>query len=225
MTHAVAPGLLSTVGMFAWYRYNLDFRLTDYFFDSRLHSFWLRDHWFIEGVLHDAGKYPAYIAAAYALVSIARRRWQSIERTWPRDMIFVLLTIGLGTGVVALLKFLTDIHCPWNLIQYAGDRPYYGLVERFSIRGDHTGRCWPGGHASGGYSLVAFYFIWLKEKPRKAYWALGISLLYGSIMGLGRVVQGAHFMSHNFWSAIILWTLALLLAKVLLGYPLRLQQR
>jgi len=42
------------------------------------------------------------------------------------------------------------------------------------------------------------------------------SLLLGFALGMGRVAQGAHFVSHNLWSALICWLVVLALYELLL---------
>ncbi|MEK6209810.1 MAG: sulfite exporter TauE/SafE family protein [Pseudomonadota bacterium] len=42
------------------------------------------------------------------------------------------------------------------------------------------------------------------------------SLLLGFALGMGRVAQGAHFVSHDLWSALICWLVVLALYELLL---------
>lgn len=63
---------------------------------------------------------------------------------------------------------------------------------------------------------MGLYFIWRRPRPRLALAGLGVGLGYGLMLGLGRTVQGAHFFSHNLWSAIIVWLVVWLLYEVML---------
>jgi membrane-associated PAP2 superfamily phosphatase len=67
------------------------------------------------------------------------------------------------------------------------------------------GRCFPGGHASAGFALMAFYFAWRDTDATLARWFLGVALVAGMVMGWTQMMRGAHFLSHNIWSAWVVW--------------------
>jgi membrane-associated PAP2 superfamily phosphatase len=79
------------------------------------------------------------------------------------------------------------------------------------------GRCWPGGHASGGFTMLALYFV-----ARRYRWRYSKAIMYGSltlgfIYGTTRVLQGWHYMSHTFWAGIFVWLACLLTALAFYG--------
>nr|NOY04394.1 phosphoesterase [Gammaproteobacteria bacterium] len=39
--------------------------------------------------------------------------------------------------------------------------------------------------------------------------AFVVALLAGSLLGVGRMLQGAHFLSHNVWTAVFCWLIGL----------------
>ncbi|MNH31229.1 hypothetical protein D3C79_915700 [compost metagenome] len=47
------------------------------------------------------------------------------------------------------------------------------------------------------------------RKPRLARVALAVALVAGSVLSLGRMMQGAHFLSHNVWTAVFCWLIGL----------------
>jgi membrane-associated PAP2 superfamily phosphatase len=63
---------------------------------------------------------------------------------------------------------------------------------------------------------MSLYFVFRRRRPRLALAWLGGGFLYGFGLGFGRVVQGAHFVSHNLWAALICWGVALLLYELIL---------
>ena len=64
---------------------------------------------------------------------------------------------------------------------------------------------------------MAFYFTGLHLRRRRlAYWGLFGGFGLGFILGFGRVVQGAHFLSHQLWAALICWLTMLALYELLL---------
>jgi membrane-associated PAP2 superfamily phosphatase len=77
-----------------------------------------------------------------------------------------------------------------------------------------AGSCFPGGHAAGGFALVAIYFAGMVAGNRRLERAgLVLVLLAGTSFSLVRIAQGAHFLSHNLWSAAICWALAALVFR------------
>lgn len=80
----------------------------------------------------------------------------------------------------------------------------------------NPGRCRPGGHASAGFSLLALFFVLRDRRPRAARIALVVALGLGSLFSLGRMLQGAHFLSHNLWTLLINWVICVLTYRGLL---------
>ena len=135
----------------------------------------------------------------------------------------VLACIVLSVIWVNLLKKWTNQACPWSLVDYGGPWAY---VDFFAAKpwGAAAMQCWPAGHAFGGFSLLCLAFVggwpanvWQTKvwqtatKPQPAWlsaraWVI-YALILGTIMGLARVGQGAHFISHQFWS--LWWVVAL----------------
>lgn len=195
---------------------SLDRTLSNLFFDHASRSFPLRGHPFFEQVLHHEVK---YVVVAFALVMFmlwAASWGVSRLAPWRRVFLFVWLAMVLSTSLVSGLKALSGRHCPYDLSDYGGWAPYTSLLEPLPS-GVAPGHCFPGGHASTGFSLFAAYFAALYVGRRRlgvaalsAAWILGLGL------GLGRVAQGAHFLSHNLWTALICWLVTALLCRALL---------
>lgn len=213
--HVGVPLLLAGV-LFAVFEFTaLDRLISDWFFDPVSQTFALRRQPFLELVLHRGGKYSIVLVVLAALVvfglSWRIRAW----RRWRAPAAYVVAAIVLGTGTVAGLKAVTNKHCPYDLRDYGGVAPYVRLLETAPATG-RPGACFPGGHASGGFSLMAFYFVWYRRRPRWARVALVAAFAYGFLLGFGRVMQGAHFVSHNLWAAVVCWFVALMLYRVML---------
>ena len=82
------------------------------------------------------------------------------------------------------------------------------------------GHCFPSGHASGRLLPVRLLF----RRPalgnrRFACAGLGRALATGMAFGMVRVAQGAHFLSHNLWSALVCWLVILALYVAIMGVP------
>jgi membrane-associated PAP2 superfamily phosphatase len=213
--HLGVPLLLALVLLAVFETSNLDRWISDFYFDPALPGFPLRRDWFLETVMHRWTKYPLILLALALLGGwLASFRFAAL-RTQRRVLLFLVLAMGLGPAAVGGLKQVTGKHCPYDLDRYGGAAPYTRLLEA-APEGVKPGACWPGGHASGGFGLLGFYFIWYRRRPRRADAALAIALVYGFAMGWGRLMQGAHFLSHNLWAALVCWLVALLLYRLML---------
>jgi membrane-associated PAP2 superfamily phosphatase len=119
---------------------------------------------------------------------------------------WTVAAMGLGPIVVTLLKDINTHDCPWNLKMFGGPDDY--SAEWFVPR-SRAGRCFPGGHAAGGFSLIALAFSaaamgWASRARRLLLLAVVAGMAFSAV----RLMQGAHFVSHNLWSAAIDWALA-----------------
>lgn len=197
---------------------------------------WLADQWYrLEGqqwalqnawvtthLIHHAGKW-ASSAAALAAIVLCTHAWRS-ERAaaWRWPLLYLVLAVALGTGLVSLLKSLTNMDCPWDLARYGGTRPFIGL---FSIRptGMPRGVCFPGGHSSAGFAWISLYFFALMVRPAWRWRGLGVGLLAGGLFGFSQQLRGAHFLSHDLWTLATCWAVSLSL--YLLVERVRLRER
>lgn len=194
---------------------SLDTAISALFYDVDSRTFPWRYDWFLEVVMHRLAKNLLWafglLCLAGWMLSFALARLRPLRRR----LLFLTLALGLGPAAVAGLKVLTDKHCPWDLEMYGGRLPYVRLLEP-APQDVPPGRCFPGGHASGGFALMSFWFVWRRERPRAAVAALGLGFACGFALGFGRIMQGAHFLSHNLWAAWVCWMVALALCALIL---------
>jgi len=207
--HGLLPLLLFVLLAALFELTDLDLLLSDSWYDPAAGWVYKRS-WWAEGVIHQGGKNLVLAAALAALAAWGFSFRLSRLRPWRRPALFLLLSIGLGTGSVALGKATINRHCPWDYDRYGGVVPYVRLFEPVPA-GHKPGHGFPAGHASGALSLTGGYFIFYGRNRRRALAVLSTGLLLGAAFGFGQLVRGAHFVSHNLWSAAICWLVALLL--------------
>jgi membrane-associated PAP2 superfamily phosphatase len=185
----------------------LDFAIANWAYDPQS-GFIGRHSYFLEDILHDRAKQAVIALDVMAIVgfvlSLLVGRW----RAWRRPLGYLVLAMGLSTSYVTPLKALTGVHCPWSLSKFGGEESYTPL---FSARAatENPGRCWPGGHAGAGFALLALFFVLRDRRPGLARVALGVALTLGITFSVGRMLQGAHFFSHNLWTALFDWLICL----------------
>lgn len=123
-----------------------------------------------------------------------------------RDLLYVVTAFALSTTLIHYLKSHTGVYCPVETTLYGGDQPHLEWFSNFSLFDKAgPGRCWPGGHASSGFTLLALYFVALRHRWPHARKLLVAILLIGTLYGTSRVLQGWHYMSHTFWAGIVVW--------------------
>lgn len=136
-----------------------------------------------------------------------------------RDFLYVVVAFAVITGMIHFFKSHTSIYCPVETTLYGGAMAKKEWFENFTLLHEAgPGRCWPGGHASGGFTMVALYFVARRYRWRHAKAVLYGSMILGMIYGTTRVLQGWHFISHTFWAGVIVWIGALLTALAFYGW-------
>jgi membrane-associated PAP2 superfamily phosphatase len=193
-----------------------DLWLADRLYAMEGHAWSLQNGYVTQDLLHAAGRQASkdlwFALAMMVAASLLSPHWKQ----WRRPLLYLLLSTALSTAAVGLLKRWTNMDCPWDLLRYGGDKNYYTLfMHRPSMLGHAS--CFPAGHASAGYAWIALYFFFLSTRPRWRGWGLGFALALGAVFGVAQQLRGAHFLSHDLWTLMICWLIALALYLLMLG--------
>ena len=186
----------------------LDQRLIAPYFDAVNQQFSLKHHWVLESVLHTGLKYSLIVVAISTLVISQIGPFYAPLKAYQQRLFWVFMVMLVSTTAIAILKSVSMHGCPNDLAQYGGDLPYLQLFDALP-NGVAMGKCFPGGHASGGFALMAFYFAFSDAQPKFAKSLLLISIILGFVMGWTQMMRGEHFLSHNLWSAWLVWAICL----------------
>ena len=199
-----------------------DLWLADRLYAWQGHAWALRDGFFTESLIHETGRRLSALAWLGVVGLYAASWWKPRLRAWRRPLLYLLVAVALGTGAVSALKHVTDIDCPWSLARYGGSRPYLDL---FTARppGLPRGQCFPAGHASAGYAWVALYFFFGRVRPAWRWRGLVIGLAAGLLFGVAQQLRGAHFLSHDLVTLMIVWGVAVMCHRLFLRAPSRAQ--
>ena len=141
------------------------------------------------------------VAAALALVG--DRTGKPPTREVAR---MVTLSLILSTSLIAVMKTAINRSCPWSYTRYGGT-VVEGSEQPMLQLGNHEA-AFPAGHAAGGYSFMVLYFAGRRRSAPAAAAGLAFGLVFGTFLGVSQVVRGAHFLSHNVWTALICWYVA-----------------
>ncbi|MCE9593660.1 MAG: phosphatase PAP2 family protein [Planctomycetes bacterium] len=194
---------------------DLDVAFSNHFYDAAKHKFPLRNHKWLELTLHDGAKIPIVIFGAGSLVLFGASFWFEKFRAQRRAFLYVALCLGVAPLIIAALKHASFKHCPYDLLMYGGKGTYTGLLDP-PVPGERAGGCFPAGHASGGFALMSLYLVWFRSRPQRARRVWLAAFVFGNVLGLTRVAQGAHFLSHHLWTAILVWAIVLVLYELVL---------
>ncbi len=177
------------------------------FFDSSQQAWRGADSWIANDMLHTGGRWLIRGIIAMSLL-IGLGTFAGMAPHWRRAAGFFALSAVLTVGITGWLKAVTNVDCPWDLTLFGGQYPY---VPLFGDRPDDLryGRCFPAAHASSGYVLLALYFAIRERSSRLARAGLALGIIVGLVFGVAQQSRGAHFLSHDLWSAMIAWIVAL----------------
>jgi len=218
---------MTTVGRWVWFTLvvlvvtlvffectDVDLRLQQLFYDPSSRS------WLVDGnaplprlIFYSGIKWVLAGCGAVVIFSWLAGFWQPGLRPWRRVLFFIILAMGMVPLVVAGAKKVTNVFCPSDLALFNGNKPYVKLLEPMPESIDECGCCFPAGHASGGFSLMALYFLSRRRRSRLLGLATGVGL--GWVMGIYQMLKGAHFLSHTIVTMEIAWLLILLFYALL----------
>lgn len=184
------------------------------FYDPALNDFPLRNHWLLSDVMHHGLKTASYVLGILSIAFCLYAMRGKVAWLPPRHAALVAVGMLLIPVLISSLKHVTNRHCPWDVLEFGGFAPYVGLFAP-NPPGITRGLCFPAGHASAGLAWLVWGFALMGLNRRWSNVALLAGLSFGAILGFGRMLQGAHFLSHTLWSIWFAWGLCVLLVFVL----------
>lgn len=137
---------------------------------------------------------------------------------WRRYILVVFLTAILGVGILvnAILKDYWGRPRPQEIHEFGGDWEYRD-VHQLGVPG--KGTSFPSGHVAIAFALVSSIFLYQKSRWL-ALTGTSVGLLYGGLMSVTRVGQGAHFPTDTLWAFGTVLLVATFLYYIVLCPPL-----
>nr|SPS04817.1 putative PAP2 (Acid phosphatase) superfamily protein-like protein [Candidatus Nitrotoga fabula] len=195
-----------TICLFEWT--TLDIQIARLAFDEAEKIFPYREEIFFTKYLHHGLKSLMYAAGltgiGWAVYCYRKTQSQPLRQS----CLVAIMGIILIPLTITAIKHVTSRHCPWSLDIFGGSIPYTSLLT-FVSEDYPGGQCFPAGHASGGFMWISWAMAFWHTRPMLAKTALVMAVVLGGLMGVGRMVQGAHFLSHTIWTVILAWFLSI----------------
>ncbi len=193
---------------------DIDLLVQDSFYNFQTHR-WILS-WYAEPykfIFYYAAKRFLILFAVTLLIGSLLFRKKAFVQKYKRGIVIILLSAIFVPSIVGLLKSHTNMPCPKNEIRYGGVYPKTAVWEKYpsDFKKPQT-KCWPAGHASGGFALLSLFFFFKRKRNR--FIGLGIGLFAGWSTGLYKMIIGDHFLSHTVITMILAWLIVLLIAKI-----------
>jgi membrane-associated PAP2 superfamily phosphatase len=201
-TKQVQFSLVGLAASLIWFELTpTDLWFQQYFFDASNQQ-WILDRTepVMRFLLYDGIKALLVLLMLSLVACLVFFKCSSIVRQYSKGIRIVVFSLILVPGVVGSLKATTNVACPRVLSDFGGALPHVGLLGQHP---KHQQRCFPAGHASGGFALMSFFLFFKTAKNRKR--ALYISLSCGWIMGGYKMLIGDHFLSHTIVTMLLAW--------------------
>ena len=195
---------------------SLDILIQEKFFIANTNSWILnRDEAILKFIFYDGIKKLLIVFAVILLFFLIFFRKKELIKNYKEGLIIVILASILVPLAIGSLKAVSNTPCPKNIEYFGGDYPNIKVFEAYPKEFIQNSKikCWPAGHASGGFALMALFFLFKKRKNQII--ALIFALSIGWSMGTYKMLIGDHFLSHTIITMIIAWLIILLIVKII----------
>lgn len=162
---------------------------------------------------YDGIKVVLIILALSLLFSLIFLRKKRLIQEYKKGLIIVLLSLVFVPLIIGSLKAVTNTPCPCNIEHFNGNYPNIKVFDTYpkDFVQQSKAKCWPAGHASGGFALMALFFLFKKPLNQKKGLIIGLSI--GWMMGIYKMIIGDHFLSHTIITMLSAWLIILIIAK------------
>ena len=194
------------------------------------------DLWVAQQFYEERGTFPAgdwvWVQATYVwaprvgmaltlcalLVIVARwiQPTQVLRGVWRKSLAWLLVVvIGVGLLVHEGLKNQVGRPRPAHTLSMGGDAPFIPALHSSHLCQRNCS--FVSGHAAIGFCIMTLG-LWSAPAARRRWWILGT--LAGTLIGLGRIMQGGHFLSDVVFTMVAIWGTNLLIRHIWLHWRL-----
>ncbi|MGL6093600.1 MAG: phosphatase PAP2 family protein, partial [Pseudomonas paracarnis] len=120
---------------------SLDMDLARHFYSAEAGGFIGRYSFFLEDILHDRAKQLVILFSVLAILGLVGSFILQRLKPYRRELVCLVLSLGMATAFVSPLKTITAVQCPWSLKEFGGQETYSELLSPRPPT-DKPGRCW-----------------------------------------------------------------------------------
>ena len=178
---------------------------------------WIWEHSQPWQFLYSFGVLPSVSIAVLALVVFLAGYGLPKIKKHRKKALFLVLLMALGPGLTVNLIFKDHWGRPRprEVTQFGDTEPFLPVWYKGNAE---QGNSFPSGHAAMGFYVLASFFILRRRHNGWATAFLATGVVYGLLMGLGRMIQGGHFASDVLWSGGFIYICGLILNRIILRH-------
>lgn len=184
--------------------FDWDIKLAKWLYTVQGGAWKLRFHWLTFTVVHEWGKRLAILGGICMITTCIGCYIRANDRQRFRALCLSLYSSLFCIIFIGLLKKITHMDGPVDLLQFGGTKPYLSLLTSHPGTFPY-GRSWPAGHAAGAYCWYSL--VWMQrvlKAGRPGLTAVLVSLA-GIIFGFSQQLRGEHFLSDDMVTIVICW--------------------
>ncbi len=167
--------------------------------------------------LYKYGAAPGLLLGAAAVVVFAAGFFSARLLRFRLLALYFLLVLALGPGLLtSAFKAEWGRPRPRQIDTFGGEQKFLEVWQKGT---SGQGPSFPSSHAAIAFYLLTPYLPLRRSSPRLSILCLVTGLVYGSLMGLARMIQGGHFPSDVLWAGGLVY-----LTGVVVFYMLRMDR-
>jgi len=178
------------------------------FFYDPVSRFYLADapfcRWIYESVEIVSIAWVVLAVLLLATIWIRKKNWFGLSA---KHLIYLLAALAIGPGLIVNFVFKDNWGRarPNDVIQFGGTSAF---TPAFAISGECHHNCsFVSGHAAVGFYFIAFGFLFRRRRSLVVL----LAGIYGTVVGLVRILQGGHFLSDIVFAFFIIHALSAVL--------------
>jgi len=190
----------------------LDIWFSSHFFENGY--FFLYNNLWVVGICRSAEVIVWLVSITLIVLLIWKNNPFSLNR---KKVIYLLLVLIMGPGLVVNVIFKDH----WGRAR-PGRIEEFGGVQKFTRAFVISDQCkkncaFVSGHASIGFYFVAFGFVFRAHRKKIIFGAI----IYGTLIGLGRILRGVHFVSDIVFAFFFVYIIAFMVYELMFVFPYR----
>ncbi len=185
----------------------LDIRFSMFFYDP-VSRFYLADapfcRWIYKSVEIVSIAWVIFAVLLLTALWIRKKNWFGLSA---KHLIYLLAALAMGPGLIVNFVFKDNWGRarPNDVIQFGGTSAF---TPAFAISGECHHNCsFVSGHAAVGFYFIAFGFLCRRRRSLVVL----LAGIYGTVVGLVRILQGGHFLSDIVFAFFIIHALSAVL--------------